>query len=232
MPPPGLALACRDRSRPTVADIDGRPWWSSRSTRTTQAGRPVRGRRPHASPPPARARPAASGSRSSRVVASSGADVHDGVAALHGWGTRRPGDRRAARASCPVLLAVTGPVVSGPALLLGLADLVVMTRGRLRLRDRAPHGRRRSPASPIDRPRARRRRRPRAGPAGVAAPGRDATPTTRATLVADLLSLPAVEPRRGAAPHRGPTTRSTGPRPRPATLHARPPPPAATTCGT
>jgi acetyl-CoA carboxylase carboxyltransferase component len=52
--------------------------------------------------------------------------VHDGVAALHGWG-------RAARvlARCsgrvPVLIAATGPVVSGPALLLGLADLVVMT---------------------------------------------------------------------------------------------------------
>ena len=60
------------------------------------------------------------------VLSSSGADVHDGVAALHGWG-------RAARslAQCsgrvPVLLAATGPVVSGPALLLGLADQVVMT---------------------------------------------------------------------------------------------------------
>jgi acetyl-CoA carboxylase carboxyltransferase component len=60
------------------------------------------------------------------VVASSGADVFEGVAALHGWGN-------AARAivACsgvvPVALAVTGPAVSGPALLLGLADLVSMT---------------------------------------------------------------------------------------------------------
>lgn len=60
------------------------------------------------------------------VLASSGADVNDGVAALHGWGT-------AARAvaACsgvvPVLLAVTGPTVSGPALLLGMADVVVLT---------------------------------------------------------------------------------------------------------
>jgi acetyl-CoA carboxylase carboxyltransferase component len=60
------------------------------------------------------------------VIASSGADVFEGVAALHGWGT-------AARAiaACsgvvPVALAVTGPAVSGPALLLGLADLVSMT---------------------------------------------------------------------------------------------------------
>ena len=59
------------------------------------------------------------------IVASSGADVLDGVAALHGWGKAA-----AAIAGCsgivPVLMAVTGPVVSGPALLLGLSDLVVM----------------------------------------------------------------------------------------------------------
>ena len=60
------------------------------------------------------------------VLSSSGADVHDGVAGLHGWG-------RAARAIArcsgivPVLVAATGPAVSGPALLLGLADLVVAT---------------------------------------------------------------------------------------------------------
>ena len=61
------------------------------------------------------------------LIASSGADVHDGVAALHGWGTAA-----AALARCsgrvPVLLAATGPVLSGPALLLGLADHVVMTQ--------------------------------------------------------------------------------------------------------
>jgi acetyl-CoA carboxylase carboxyltransferase component len=60
------------------------------------------------------------------LMASSGADVHDGVGALHGWGTAA-----AALARCsgrvPVLLAATGPVLSGPALLLGLADHVVMT---------------------------------------------------------------------------------------------------------
>src|SRR5271156_3591568 len=59
------------------------------------------------------------------IAASSGADVLDGVAALHGWGSAA-----AAIAACsgvvPVLMAATGPVVSGPALLLGLADLVVM----------------------------------------------------------------------------------------------------------
>jgi acetyl-CoA carboxylase carboxyltransferase component len=60
------------------------------------------------------------------VLASSGADVSDGVASLHGWG-------QAARAltMCsgivPVVVVVTGPAISGPALLLGIADLVVMT---------------------------------------------------------------------------------------------------------
>jgi acetyl-CoA carboxylase carboxyltransferase component len=58
-------------------------------------------------------------------VASSGADVMDGVAALHGWGRAA---RSIARCSgqVPVIAAATGPVVSGPALLLGLSDLVVM----------------------------------------------------------------------------------------------------------
>jgi acetyl-CoA carboxylase carboxyltransferase component len=60
------------------------------------------------------------------VLASSGADVSEGVASLHGWG-------RAARAlancsgTVPVVMVVTGPALSGPALLLGIADLVVMT---------------------------------------------------------------------------------------------------------
>ncbi len=60
------------------------------------------------------------------VLASSGADVSDGVASLHGWG-------RSARAltACsgivPVVAVVTGPALSGPALLLGIADIVIMT---------------------------------------------------------------------------------------------------------
>jgi acetyl-CoA carboxylase carboxyltransferase component len=60
------------------------------------------------------------------VLTSSGADVVEGVASLHGWG-------RAARAlaDCsgivPVAVVAYGLAVSGPALLLGMADLVVMT---------------------------------------------------------------------------------------------------------
>jgi len=59
-------------------------------------------------------------------VASSGADVGDGVAALTGWGTAA---REIVRCSgvVPVILVVNGPAVSGPALLLGLADAVIMT---------------------------------------------------------------------------------------------------------
>lgn len=60
------------------------------------------------------------------TIGSSGADIVEGMPALHGWG-------QAARAlaACsgivPVILVVTGPAVSGPALLLGLADHVIMT---------------------------------------------------------------------------------------------------------
>lgn len=60
------------------------------------------------------------------VVASSGADIREGISALHGWGL-------AARAltdcsgKVPTIMVVDGPAVSGPALLLGIVDHVVMT---------------------------------------------------------------------------------------------------------
>jgi acetyl-CoA carboxylase carboxyltransferase component len=60
------------------------------------------------------------------VMASTGADIVEGIAALEGWG-------RVAKAlvDCsgvvPTIVVVDGPAVSGPALLLGVADLVVMT---------------------------------------------------------------------------------------------------------
>ena len=60
------------------------------------------------------------------TIASSGADVTEGVASLHSWG-------RVARAlsdasgAVPTVLVVVGPCVSGPALLLGIADLTIMT---------------------------------------------------------------------------------------------------------
>lgn len=62
------------------------------------------------------------------VLAAGTSEVTDGLAALHAWGL-------AARAvaACsgvvPVVAVVTGPAVSGPSLVLGLADLVVVTSG-------------------------------------------------------------------------------------------------------
>lgn len=59
-------------------------------------------------------------------LASSGADISEGVAALDGWAAAA---RELARCSgvVPVVVAATGPNVSGPALMLGLADFVIMT---------------------------------------------------------------------------------------------------------
>lgn len=60
------------------------------------------------------------------VLDTSGAELREGVAALDAWGRIARATTRASGA-VPVVLAVTGPCVSGPALLLGLADAVVMT---------------------------------------------------------------------------------------------------------
>ncbi|HEX7166220.1 MAG TPA: carboxyl transferase domain-containing protein [Acidimicrobiales bacterium] len=60
------------------------------------------------------------------VLSTSGADVHEGVASLHAWGSIARAFS-AASGVVPVVLVVAGPCVSGPALLLGLADAVVMT---------------------------------------------------------------------------------------------------------
>lgn len=58
-------------------------------------------------------------------IESSGADIVEGISALHGWGTAAK-----ALADCsgvvPTVAVVTGPAVSGPALLIGLCDFVVM----------------------------------------------------------------------------------------------------------
>ena len=60
------------------------------------------------------------------VVSSSGADMREGIASLHAWG-RVAHQLARASGSVPIVLAVTGPYVSGPALLAGIADHVVMT---------------------------------------------------------------------------------------------------------
>lgn len=60
------------------------------------------------------------------VLASSGADIREGFSALHGWGLAAK-----SLADCsgfvPTIIIVDGPAVSGPALLLGVVDHVVMT---------------------------------------------------------------------------------------------------------
>ena len=60
------------------------------------------------------------------TIESSGADVTEGLSALVGWGRAA---RELVRCSgvVPVVVVVSGPAVSGPALLLGLADVVIMT---------------------------------------------------------------------------------------------------------
>lgn len=60
------------------------------------------------------------------VVSSSGADVTDGIAAMHGWGVAAAGLARCS-GIVPVLACVTGPAISGTALMLGLVDVVAMT---------------------------------------------------------------------------------------------------------
>jgi len=60
------------------------------------------------------------------VMASSGADVFEGVPALHGWGSAAAAVSRCSGV-IPVVFVTMGLALSGPALLLGLADAVVMT---------------------------------------------------------------------------------------------------------
>jgi acetyl-CoA carboxylase carboxyltransferase component len=59
-------------------------------------------------------------------IASSGADVVEGISSLHAWG-RVAKALADASGVVPTLLAVVGPCVSGPALLMGVADIAVMT---------------------------------------------------------------------------------------------------------
>jgi len=60
------------------------------------------------------------------VLGSSGADIVEGIAALHGWGLAAQALTRCS-GRVPTVLIVDGPAVSGPALLLGIADFVIMT---------------------------------------------------------------------------------------------------------
>ena len=61
------------------------------------------------------------------VIASSGADIAEGIPSLHAWGKVAKALTDASGV-VPTLLAVVGPCVSGPALLLGVADVVAITQ--------------------------------------------------------------------------------------------------------
>ena len=61
------------------------------------------------------------------LLATSGADVSHGIASLHAWGQVARA-LTAASGVVPVAMVVSGPCLAGPALLLGLADVVVVTR--------------------------------------------------------------------------------------------------------
>ena len=60
------------------------------------------------------------------VVSSSGADIQEGIEASHAWG-RVAVEITRCSGVVPTFAIVDGPAVSGPALLLGLMDFVVMT---------------------------------------------------------------------------------------------------------
>ncbi|TVR20357.1 MAG: methylmalonyl-CoA carboxyltransferase [Ilumatobacter sp.] len=60
------------------------------------------------------------------VLSTTGADIVEGIPALHGWG-RLAASLVRCSGVVPTIAVVDGPAVSGPALLLGIADLTVMT---------------------------------------------------------------------------------------------------------
>jgi acetyl-CoA carboxylase carboxyltransferase component len=60
------------------------------------------------------------------VLATTGADIVEGIPALHGWG-RVAAELVRCSGVVPTCVIVDGPAISGPAMLLGLADFTVMT---------------------------------------------------------------------------------------------------------
>jgi acetyl-CoA carboxylase carboxyltransferase component len=60
------------------------------------------------------------------VISTSGTDIEQGMAALSGWG-RVASRLTACSGVIPTIVIVDGPAVSGPALLLGVADFTIMT---------------------------------------------------------------------------------------------------------
>jgi acetyl-CoA carboxylase carboxyltransferase component len=114
----------RGAARVALDEIDGRPVVSLRIDARTNLGALT----PHDGETIAQAAAMALEKRLPLVaaIASSGADITWGIDAVHGWGLAA---RNLVRCSgvVPLVFTVHGPAVSGPALLLGLADVVIMT---------------------------------------------------------------------------------------------------------
>ena len=194
---------------------------SARSTAGRSAGSASTAASTAAPSAPPRARPSSGpcasrsswACRSSGRIASSGADVvrRRRLAARvgpRGQGAERRIGRRADRARC-----WSGPAVSGPALLLGIADHVIMTDDAFAYVS--------GPDVVVAFTGVRHRARPPRRRRGARTPERrcdDAwwpTRTTRWSRSTALLVVPAVEPPRRSAASRTPTTPSTGLRPAP-----------------
>ncbi len=60
-------------------------------------------------------------------ISSSGADINEGISAVHGWGIAA---KKLVECSgiVPMIFTIVGPAVSGPALLLGISDISIMTQ--------------------------------------------------------------------------------------------------------
>ena len=162
------------------------------------------------------------------VLSSTGADIVEGIASLEGWG-------RVAKAlvDCsgvvPTILVVDGPAVAGPALLLGIADLVVMTAEQLRLRQRPGDGRRvhRACRSPRTSSAVRPTSTATAGVASLVVADRPAAEAAAIELLGYLPSSADEEPGRWGCSRSG---RPELPGDRRGC--SRPPPPGATTSAT
>lgn len=121
-----LSLAARlpSDANVTIRDIDGRPVvWAE----FVDAEDAVRVRTPDSAALETAARTALDQRLPLVIVISTaGVDIVEGVPALHAWG-RVTSAVAACSGTVPTIAVVDGPTVSGPALLLGVVDMTVMT---------------------------------------------------------------------------------------------------------
>ncbi|MGB0113546.1 MAG: carboxyl transferase domain-containing protein, partial [Ilumatobacteraceae bacterium] len=124
--PDGYALTTLTRSdaRASVRELDGRPVVWLEFSAETQHVRLAS----ETSEQFVAAADAALAQRIPLVVVLStvGVDLEEGISALHAWG-RSAAALSACSGTVPTAVIVNGPAISGPALLLGIADIAVMT---------------------------------------------------------------------------------------------------------